>query len=281
MRNLIQRYGGLFLLVIGILIIFIGSILVADTYQISNLFDYFDTITVLGCVVVLVKNHKTLKSSDWLLGMSVAIIVGVGMNFKTLYSPYPFFGIVKGNLWQSLIRSSYTLLAILGGLIIMRQGGPVQFRIANSEWKKSGKSILVGLMIGLPLAVINIFALQITENQPVIWQHPFAALLDALQPAIVEELIYRFALLGLFWKVLHVSIPKQAAWISGLLVLFIHNFAHLGDLFLENPLLALGMGTVMSIIWGLPETLLALRRDIDSAISFHYIQDFTRFISGF
>jgi len=281
MKSIIQHFGRLFLLIMGILIIFVVYTLTAGKYQLPNLFDFFDTITILGSVVVLFKYHKTLNRSDWIIGISIAIIIGVGMNFKTLFSPYPFFGIINNDLGMAFIRSIYTFLAILGGIIIMRLGGPVQFRIGNHQWKKSAKSIVVGLLIGFPLAVLNVFALRITEGQPIIWQQPFRAMLDALQPAIVEEMIYRFALLGLFWKMLHGPTPKQAPLVSGLLVLVIHNFAHLGDLFIENPLLALGMGTVMSIIWGLPETLLALRRDIDSAISFHYVQDFARFITGF
>jgi hypothetical protein len=281
MKFKIQNYISLILLISGILIIFVGYVLPAGNDHQPNLFDYFDTISILGSVVLILKYHKNLDRSDWLIGISIAIIIGVGMNFKTLFSPYPFFGIINSDLGLALIRSLYTFLAILGGIIIMRQGGPVQFRIANHKWKKSGISILIGLLIGLPLAVLNVFALRITQGHPIVWQSPLAALLDALQPAIVEEMIYRFAFLGLVWKALQGILPKQAIWLSGLLTLLVHNYAHLGDLFRENPLLALGMGAVMLVVWGLPETILAFRRDIESATSFHYIQDFARFITGF
>ena len=106
-------------------------------------------------------------------------------------------------------------------------------------------------------------------------------MLDALQPALVEEVVFRFALLGLLWLLLRPSQPQRAGWLAGLLALLVHNFMHFDDLFVQNPLLALGMGLVMGIIWGLPLTLLALRRDLESAIAFHWMQDAARFLAGF
>jgi len=44
-----------------------------------------------------------------------------------------------------------------------------------------------------------LIALQLSEGKPIACQNPLAALLDALQPAIVEEVIYRFALWDLLW----------------------------------------------------------------------------------
>lgn len=70
---------------------------------------------------------------------------------------------------------------------------------------------------------MNVFALQLTQGRPIVWQSPLAALLDALQPGIVEEVIYRFALLGLLWLALHKSMPRQAAWLAGLLALLAHT----------------------------------------------------------
>lgn len=47
-----------------------------------------------------------------------------------------------------------------------------------------------------------------------------------------------------------------------------------------------GRGTLFSlvvtaIIWGLPLTLLARFKDLESAIAFHWIQDVARFLAGF
>ena len=163
----------------------------------------------------------------------------------------------------------------------MRLGGPVKLSLAYGEWRKSLGSILLGLAIGLPLAILNMFALQWTQGQPISWQNPLAALIDALQPAIIEEVVFRFAFLGLLWMCLRRSMPRQAPCLAGILSLLVHNFIHFDDLWLQAPLVALGMGTVMALLWGVPPTILVLRRDLESAIAFHWIQDALRFLAGF
>jgi hypothetical protein len=40
-------------------------------------------------------------------------------------------------------------------------------------------------------------------------------------------------------------------------------------------------GAAMALLWGLPPTILALRRDLESAVAFHWIQDAARFLAGF
>jgi hypothetical protein len=203
------------------------------------------------------------------------------MVFATLFSAYPFLGFVDSNTGQALIRGSFTAIATLGGLVIMRQDGPVQFHAANRNWKNAGRGILVGLAVGLPLAVLNVFALQVTQGHPIDWQNPLTALLDALQPVVVEEVIYRFALWGLFWLMLRKSLPERSVWLAGLLSMLVHNYSHFDDLFLQSPLMAIGMGAVLALFWGLPPLILARRRGLESAIAFHWVQDAARFLAGF
>jgi hypothetical protein len=205
----------------------------------------------------------------------------VGIFFATLFSPYPFLGVVRDSVGQAFIRGGFTMIATLGGLVIRRQGGPVQFHAANGDWQNTVRGLLIGLGVGLPLAVLNVFALQRTQGQPIDWQSPFAALVDALQPAVVEEVIYRFALWGLLWKLLNRSNPRGAVWLSGILSMLVHNYSHFDDLFLQSPLTALGMGAVLALIWGVPPLILARRRGLESAIAFHWIQDVARFLLGY
>ncbi|MBN1370418.1 MAG: hypothetical protein JW987_00545 [Anaerolineaceae bacterium] len=222
-----------------------------------------------------------LQRGDWLTALALGALVGVGMRFATLFSAYPFFGLVRDNTGQAFVRGALTFVAALGGLVIMRQGGPVPFAAANGEWRKSGRNILFGLAVGLPLAALNVVALQISEGQSIVWQNTFAAMLDAIQPGVVEEVVYRFALWGLLWLALRGSLPKQAVSVAGLLALLIHNYVHFDALLAEAPLVALGMGLVMSLLWGLPLYFLARRRGLEAAMAFHWIQDVARFVAGF
>uniref|UniRef100_A0A7C1JBU1 CAAX prenyl protease 2/Lysostaphin resistance protein A-like domain-containing protein n=1 Tax=Caldilinea aerophila TaxID=133453 RepID=A0A7C1JBU1_9CHLR len=276
-----NRYTHLILLIAVILSIFIGRMLLALSHNAPRLFDLFSSLTMLGALWVLVKDYRRLRPSDWLMALGLGALVGAGMLFATLFSPYPFFGIVRDAQGQALMRGLFTFLAALGGLVILRQDGPVPFPAANGQWGKSGGGILLGLAVGLPLAVINVFALRYTQGQAIQWQSPLAALLDALQPGIVEEVIYRFALWGLLWLVLRNSLPEGAPWLAGLLATLVHTFAHLDALFVQAPLAALGMGLAMFLLWGLPLFFLARCRGLESAMAFHWIQDVARFVAGF
>jgi hypothetical protein len=271
----------LLVIVLSILTIFTGRTLIARMMSVPRLFELLDTIIVLGSLLVLIREHRILSRRDWAVGVILGILVAAGMYRATLFTPYPFFGIINIPAGQAIIRGTFTTLAVLGGLAAMRKSGPILFRMANGGWHKSASSLLFGLSVGLPLAGLNVFALHISEGQPISWQNPFAAILDGLQPALVEETIYRFAFLGLLWLALRKSLPKQAIWISGCLAMLVHNYAHLSDLFVDAPLRALGMGAVMSLLWGLPLTILAICRDLESAVGFHWIQDIARFLTGF
>lgn len=276
-----NKYTTLAVLIAGILTVFVVRALLANTFRMPYTFQLFDTLTVAGALFVLLKGHRSLRRGDWIIALFLGAVIGAGMLFATLFSAYPFFGIVKSNAGQGIVRGSFTLIAALGGLVIMRQDGPVQFHTANGDWRNVSWGILVGLAVGLPLAVLNVLALQFTQGQPIDWQNPIASLLDALQPGVVEEVIYRFALWGLLWLVLRDSLPRQSVWLAGLLAMFVHTYSHFDDLFLQSPLMALGMGAVLALFWGLPPLILARRRGLESAIAFHWIQDAARFLAGF
>jgi len=275
------RYGPLALLVAALLAIFVFRAALAGSRTMPSTFHLFDALTVAGALLILLKGRGHLRRGDWIIALGLGSVVGVGMLFATLFSPYPFWGLVRSSGGQALIRGGFTAVAALGGLVIMRRVGPVPFPLANADWPSAWRAIFSGLLVGLPLAVLNVFALQLTQGDPVTWQNPLAALLDALQPAVVEEIIYRFALWGLLWLVLHSSLPDQAVWLAGLLAMLAHNFAHFDDLFLSAPLTALGMGAVMALLWGVPPLILARRRGLEAALAFHWIQDVARFLAGF
>ncbi len=275
-----KRIAPFSLLITGILGIFLGRALLAPHFTIPYTFQLFDVLTVGGSLLIIMKHYHSLQRVDWYIALCLGIVVGLGMLFATLFSPYPFFG-VDSNLGQAILRGAFTAIATLGGLAIMRQGGPVQLHTAVGNWQKAGWGALLGLAIGMPLAILNVVALLFTQGQPIQWQNPLAAMQDALQPGIVEEVIYRFALWGLLWWVLRNSLPGQAAWMSGLLAMLVHNYSHFDNLFLHSPWAALGMGAVLALLWGLPPLLLARRQGLESAIAFHWIQDVARFLAGY
>jgi len=275
------RYSTFLYLSAGILFLFVARALLAVHFPMPRMNDLFTAFTLLGSFIVLLAGFVQIKTSDWLIGIGTSLLVGVTMYYATLFTPYDFFGVVRGHLAQAFARGVSVFVAILGGLAVMRQSGPVRISLAQGDLRKTCMSLVIGLAVGAPLAILNVFALQFTQGQSIAWQSPLAALSDALQPALVEEVVYRFAFLGLMWMLIRRSMPQSAGWLAGLMALFAHNFMHFDDLWLQAPWTALGIGLVMALVWGLPPTILALRRDLESAIAFHWIQDVARFLAGF
>ena len=280
MKRFFLRYKTLFLLTGLLLVIFIGRTLLAAHYDVPRLFELIDSLIILASLFVILKGFQQLSSKDWIIAVGLGCFIGLSMLFTTLYSPYPFFDIIKSTTGLAITRGLFTTIATLCGLIIMRQGGPIPFLLSDGK-KKPWKNIVFGLAIGIPFAIINVVAFTLTEGQTIIWQNPIAAIVDALQPAIIEEVIYRFALWGLLWLILRKSLPDKAASFAGLLVVFVHSYAHFDVLFIQAPLMGFGMGLVMGIVWGLPLYFLARHQGLESAIAFHWIQDALRFLTGF
>lgn len=281
MNTKIIKYKSFFLMTTGILVIFLIRTLLASRFPILRLNDIFTIITIAGSVVVVISGFNQLRRRHLFCALIFGLAVGFGMRFATLFTPYPFLGFVRSNPEQALVRGLLTSLAVAGGIVIQQKGGPVKLLAACGNWQKSFRGIFVGLVVGLPLSLINVLALKFTQGHPISWQNPLSALLDALQPAIVEEVLFRFALWSLLWVILNKSIPEKAIWLSGVLSMLVHNYQHFDDLFLQSPLIAIGMGAVMALLWGIPPLILAHRRGLESAISFHWIQDVTRFLTGF
>ncbi len=281
LRPILSRYGVLALLAAGLILVFAGRTALAVRFEVPRSNDILVLVAAAGSLAVLLVRHRGLKATDYIVAAGAGLLVGITMCFATLFTPYDFLGLISGNLGQALVRGLLTALVMLGGMASMRQNGPVQVRLVGGASRPVFGSLALGLAIGAPLAILNVIALQFTQGHPVIWQNPLAALADALQPAVVEEAVYRFALLGLVWWVLRPSMQGQAAWGAGILTLLAHNFMHFDDLWLTAPWMAAGMGVVLALLWGLPPTLLALRRDLESAIAFHWVQDAARFWAGF
>jgi hypothetical protein len=280
-RNL-RRWLTLLAVIAAILLVFVIRTALAQTSRPPRLFDLFDGFTALASMVVLAFGWRKLTRVDWLIGLGAGLLMGALLPFATLYSPYPFFQVVTDLRGRAVVNGLLTAVTAWGGLVIMRWGGPVKIAFTLTGWRAAGHSLLVGIAVGLPFAVLNGLANGWMQHRPVTWQNPLAAAMDALHPAIVEEVIYRFALLGLLWLVFRRDWPpRQALWLAGLLALLTHTYAHFSDEFVTQPLTALGIGLVMGAIWGIPLTVLALRRDLESAIGFHWMQDAIRFWFGF
>lgn len=275
-----RRWLILIALIGGIVAVFAARTLMASSFRMPRLFEIFEALTLFGSIVVVLRGLAFLKRADWFISVAIGLVIAIEMQSATLFNPYPIWDRWDGPVIQGVGRGGLTAVAALGGIVIMRRGGPVLLRMAAGQWGKAAWGLCLGAVVGIPLAILNLFANSMVQGKTFVWQNPLAAGMDAVQPGIFEEVIYRFALLGILWLILHKEFPRQATWLAGALAIAVHSYSHYTELFVTAPLMAVAMGTVLGIVWGVPLTILAIRRDLESAVGFHWMQDALRFYGG-
>jgi len=253
---------------------------VALLRPVPQLFQVLDAVVILASLVVLVRGVRLLRPRDVGLALAVGAALGWLVPHTGFYpllawtSPGAAAGLV------ALMHGTGVTVALLGGIVVLRRGGPVRLHAASGAWKTSLAGLGIGAAIGLPLAAVNAYANTLVQGRPFVWQSSGFPLLEALEPGLVEEVVYRFALLGIVWLLLRPTWGRRAPWLAGGVALLVHTFAHNGELLLANPLMYVGFGVVLALVWGVPTTVLALRRDLESAAGFHWVQDAVRFLGG-
>lgn len=253
---------------------------VALVRPVPHLFQVLDTIVVVASLVVVVLGVRLLRPSDVGVAATAGALLGLLVPHTGFYPLLAWTCPGASDGLVALLHGTGVALALLGGIVVLRRGGPVRFGASAGAWKTSLAGFGTGAAIGLPLAVVNAYANTLVQGRPFVWQAPGAPLLEALEPGLVEEVVYRFALLGIVWLVLRPFWGRRSAALAGVVTLLVHAFAHAGDLLLTDPATYLGFGIVLALVWGVPATVLALRRDLENAAGFHWIQDAVRFLGG-
>jgi hypothetical protein len=253
---------------------------VALVRPVPQLFQVLDSVVILASLVVLLHGFRLLRPRDLGLALALGALLGWLVPHTGFY-PLVAWTAPGAAAWLvALMHGAGVAVALLGGIVVLRRGGPVRLRAASDTWRASLTGLGIGAAIGLPLAAVNAYANTLVQGRPFVWQDSGFGLLEALEPGFVEEIVYRFALLGIVWLLLRPTWGHRAPWLAGVVALLTHTFAHNGELLLANPLMYVGFGTVLALVWGVPTTFLALRRDLESAAGFHWVQDAVRFLGG-
>lgn len=248
-----------------------------------QLFEVFDTLVLIASVCAVVAGRRSLRRHDWVLAMTLGIALGA---LVTTTGFYPLLGwLLRGRglpVAVSLAHGAGVAVALLAGIVAMRRGGPVALRFSQPQrgWRAGLQGLGFGAAVGLPLAVVNAYANTLTQGRPFELQRSLVPLLEALEPGVVEEVVYRFALLGLLALLLQPFWGERATWLAGAFALVVHSYAHNGQMLLEQPLMYLAFGAVLALLWGVPLTVLAVRRGLEAAAGFHWVQDAARFLGG-
>jgi hypothetical protein len=93
--------------------IFLGRALLSTHFTMPYTFHLFDAITAVAAILVLLKGYPYLHGADWFIALALGLVIGIGVLFASLFSPYPFFRVVRSHEGQAMLRGFFTLTATL------------------------------------------------------------------------------------------------------------------------------------------------------------------------
>lgn len=235
----------------------------------TRIWDWSQSSLALAAAIIVVRRWSQLTRRAVLLGLALGVVSGLS-HYQNDPSPW-------WNLWQGL----GTWACFLGGMLLFQGRSSPRVAAFAGTPAGVGRSLLAGIALAAPLAIINNLYFYMGSGT-ISFQNPLVSAWAALSPGIHEEIIFRFFVLALCLALLQsVTARRTALVVAVLLAVVPHSLNHLPDLLLENPVGGLILLIATSLLFGLPMALLQLRRDLESAIAFHWFIDFVRFLFGY
>ena len=227
-------------------------------------------------------------------------VIGLGLGLGALVGLIGISGLSQGSTpW--LAEATFITLALIGGVLLRqtahdrKRGHPgVRVSLLDGVWhehwrvalrygvRAAGRSLLFGALLGLPLAVLNVVYFAATSGPGQGWQLVLPQAVGALRPAVLEEIVFRFFVINLSVAVVGNRLSPRNLMIGALALGIVpHAFFHGAGGLVANPLGYIGFSLLTGLIFGLPMAYLQWRRDLETAIGFHWVIDFVRFWAGF
>ena len=257
----------------------------------------FWCIVIVFAAAYMINFELPLNNSNYTTGIwgwaecGVCILAVIGI-VKTRYfsiSRVITAFILGGICYFSILLNVNFTTAVSTALpvIICYYGGCAYFskcagreEVSRFDFKTYLKQICLGLCLALPFAAVNTayFVLQ----GGIQFISPLNAAVEALNPGISEEIIFRFAVLGFCSFYLKERMSECAYTVySCILMVIPHSLIHLPDAILESPASALFLFITTCLIFGLPMAVLMKKKGLRSAVAFHWCIDFMRFLFGY
>ena len=242
---------------------------IGDWNYTSRIWSWSQTALTLGACLTLIVHRRSITTRAVLLGLALAILSTLA---HWLHNP---------NVSWSLQEGIAVWVCFLAGGILFKHQQTISVPAFQAPLTNIGESIVMGVLFAIPLTIVNNLYFYLNTGT-VLWQNIFSSAFTALSPAIHEEIVFRFFILAFCLYLLKGNIsPRRATVIAVFLAVVPHSLNHLPDLFLENPIMGLFMLAATSLLFGLPKAILQIRKNLETAIAFHWFIDFARFFFGF
>ncbi|MBP6468986.1 MAG: hypothetical protein KBE23_01255 [Chloroflexi bacterium] len=171
----------------------------------------------------------------------------------------------------TFLAGSFLFQQTQGQMVLAFQGGSA----------KVTRSLFWGVASAMPLAMVNNLFFYLNTGSVAFKSGWYAAIL-ALSPGISEEIVFRYFVIALCVTALGVTSKERPGyWAILILSVVPHSLNHLPDLFLTNPAMAIFMLVATCLLFGLPMAVLQIKRNLETAVAFHWFIDFARFFFGY
>ncbi|MBI9046555.1 MAG: hypothetical protein JEZ06_18840 [Anaerolineaceae bacterium] len=263
-----------------------------DCEPIINLFTNYRFLLyfIILLTLILVVLTSVLLQNGWLtlllsipISLAILIIWRKRLNRRFIIASLAIMIVLAfveqllgSEMSSGLIMPIGAALMFLAGALLLDHTRLTYIRLLNGEYFKAVKSFLIGCMLALPPALLNIISMRLVSPSEFDllfdrWWEP----LYALQPGIIEEIWARLLLITLLYALLRPTTnrqPQRAVFWALLIASFLHGMAHYPGS-ITNPL----EGIYISLLYGIPLSLLFIKRDLEQAIAYHFFIDLVRF----
>lgn len=248
----------------------------------------------LNITIPLEKNYSNYTSRIWLWSEYVIAFISliiIVKKWRSIRRSYVFIAFIfagidwlslyTGNRLYNVNETAVVFLAFIAGVLLYRENYGVKVAMLKMPIKSVLYSLGYGILISLPFAIINTLYFALTTGFTKL-QDPFISAFSALSPGISEEIIFRFFVIGFCTALLYKKLPDNYLRIAVLFFAIVpHSLNHLPDLFLISPQSGLFLLISTSLLFGLPMAYLQIRKNLETAVGFHWFVDFIRYLFGF
>jgi hypothetical protein len=254
----------------------------------------FTALYLLNYWIPLDRHNYTTRLWEWtVLALAIGALLVIAFHWRTVRPITVLVGALLGliSTWSYLLHSSSMRGGFIEGIAVWLTftGGTALFQRLNERtvsafklpWTGIVRRIGFGILLAIPLVVVNNLFFYLQNGAPR-FENVFTSAAAALSPAIHEEAIFRYFILAICFTLLRGSShPRLAMAVTIFMAVMPHSLLHFPDLFIQNPLMGVGMLMATSLLFGLPMALLQIKSSYETAVAFHWCIDFLRFLFGY
>lgn len=234
--------------------------------------------------------YRAWMWTEYLIGIASFIVIVI--KFKHIKAEFIFPAIVltlissvsllnRSDIGTTIKEAIILFSSFVAACLLSKGDNNIKSSLVESKFKKAAASFVLGPFISIPLGIVNFLYFK-NAMYYLNWQNPITSAFLALQPGIAEEIIFRFFIMNAFITISDKHINKKhMVVISMFLGVVPHSLCHFSELWIISPVNAITMLMLTSLFFGLPMAYLQYKRDLETAISFHWCIDFIRFLGGF